>query len=512
MELNKNDMLELLTSSTELFKAESTEKNILKGRTVCFRPLSENSEGPYVFNMESQGHDQYMSLNSIRLSGKCVITRADGSRLTANDDLSIVNMFPSSLFKGIETEFNNVLITDISAAMANYKAYIQTTLSYNKAAQSTHLQGQLYIPDEAERFDALSIHPNKVSVVEYFDNGGNRWYNPTEVLRALDVEKFPEDEEEGSAQMTDAERELAAKKTQTTEEVLKKFAKTLKAKQKLNAGYVDRREIINKSKTFDFYIPLSSDILQTNKLLHPSINMKLKLTRATDGFSILALASKNEWRIQLSDLRIFARYITLAPNLVAQHQSLYDKNEPLIYPITRSMMKSYNISTGEVSSYLSNMFTGILPKNIIIGFVRTMAFHGSQDLNPYNFQHFNMRSCGLKVNGESIPQDPIQPDFKNDLFLREYMEFYRNIGIDVNEDAGNIITPSLYKGGMYFMSFDLTGDQCNMLHRHPKDQGNIDMTVVFNDPLKNPITVVVYANYDAQIEITKKDGPTVKYF
>jgi hypothetical protein len=123
-----------------------------------------------------------------------------------------------------------------------------------------------------------------------------------------------------------------------------------------------------------------------------------------------------------------------------------------------------------------------------------------------------VRSCGLKVNGESIPQDPIQPDFKNDLFLREYMEFYRNIGIDVNEDAGNIITPSLYKGGMYFMSFDLTGDQCNMLHRHPKDQGNIDMTVVFNDPLKNPITVVVYANYDAQIEITKKDGPTVKYF
>lgn len=530
MDLNKNDMLELLTNSTELFKSEETEKNILKGRTVCFRPLSENSEGPYVFNMESQGPDQYMKLNSVRLNGKCVITRSDGTPLTLNDDLSIVNMFPSSLFKGIETEFNNVLITDISAAMANYQAYIQTTLSYNTSAQNTHLQGQLYVPDQPERFDTLTIHPEKAVVIDYFDNGGARWYNPTEVLRALDVEKFPEPEDPTPGEaLTDEQKTANKESAKTIDQVLKSFGKSLKAKQKLNSGFVDRREIIKESKTFDFYIPLCSDILQTDKLLHPSINMKMKLTRASDGFSLLATASKNNYRIQIFDLRLFARYITLSQNIVGQHQALYEKNEPIIYPITRSTMKSYNISTGEVSTYLSNMFTGTLPKSIIIGFVRTMAFHGSQDLNPYNFQHFNMRSCGLKVNGENIPSDPIQPDFKNDLFLREYMEFYRNVGIDgkkyfilffvififiilVNEDAGNIITPSLYKGGMYFMSFDLTGDQCNMLHRHPKENGNIDMTIVFNDPLKKPITIVVYANYDAQIEVTKKDGPTVKYF
>ena len=53
--------------------------------------------------------------------------------------------------------------------MAGYQAYIQTTLSYNNNAQKTHLQGQLYVPDDAAKFDVLTYDSNKVAVEDYLN-------------------------------------------------------------------------------------------------------------------------------------------------------------------------------------------------------------------------------------------------------------------------------------------------------------------------------------------------------
>ena len=513
----------LLGDSTDLFRGRDMEDEIISGRTVCFRPLSENSEGPFIFNMDSQGSDQYLKLDSLRLNGKCVISKRDGAALSNTDDLSIVNMFPSSLFKAVEVDFNNVLITDLTSSMANYQAYIQTTLSYNLAAQTTHLQGQLYVPDEAEKFNTLTRHPEKANLVQYFENEGARFYTPNYMIQTLKQNVWGEDpdpvvEDPNQAQLTNDEKKAIAdriiatrEKKKNISEVLQDFGATLKGKEKINSGFVERAKIIERSNKFDFYIPIASDILQSEKLLHPSINLRLRLTRAFDTFSLLCL-DNTRYKIEIEDLRVFARYITVSQKLVTEHSRLLAKGDPLIYPITRTVMKSYNMAPGSMSSYAANMFHGVLPKSIIIGFVKTAAFHGSQGLNPYTFEHFNMKSCLLRVNGENVPSDPISPDFKNECFMREYMEFYRNIGIDISEDAGNIITPALYKGGMYFMSFDLTGDQCNMLHRHGQQTGVIDLNVVFKDTLDHATTIVVYASMDAQIEVPLKGAPLVKYF
>ena len=532
--------------SLDVFSEQEREKGILKGRNVCFRPFSDNVEGPHIFNLEPQGEDHYLKLNSVRLAGRVRIYYDDRKTpLEPDADVSIVNMFPHSLFRAGEVEMNNTLVSELSTSMAHYQAYMGTTLSYNKNAQTTHLASQLYIPDEAAKFDLVTYNSSKIQGLQVLDS--SRWQQD-DVL--MEVFKNSRDSIVASANATSsadakadnymvpdnidsidgvtfkqefkkmAEQNVtvikAAKKYAEEEAkkqaaaLMKDYVATMYNKAAVNSGYVERRKIIQQSKEFDFYIPLAADIFQSNRVLHPSVSLRIKLSRAPDEFSILS-SSGHKYFIELSQVKLFARYMQLSPEVVAKHALKLAKKEALIYPIQRTIMRSHNIPQGERSVYVSNLFYGkALPKTIIIGFVETDAYHGSLQKNPWNFKHFNLESAIIRVNGENCPADPIRPDFENDLFMREYIEFYRNIGIDISEDGGNLITPNLYRGGSFFLSFDLTGDQCNMLHHHKTQSGAIDFNAVFKNVLDVSVTMVVYAMSEAQIEIGE-NGPIVKY-
>ena len=531
-----------------LFEPSTIDTDILRGRSVVFRPLSENNEGPYEFSIDSQGENQYLQLSSVRLGGRCQITLADGTPLPENEDLSIVNMFPASLFQGTETKFNNTIITDLTSNLSHYQNYIQTLTSYNKIAQETHLQGQLFIPDEAGKFESLSYDYGKLEAAQEAD----RWNAESYIFPFDDkiskkvLESLNKKEGEGTPITLSADgrvtttkavqavagqppktvvESLAVKDFKINKEGAKQFLSTTDSRsmniikeyvaiatnnEKCNRGYIDRRRIIGKSNLFDFYIPLCSDIFHSDKFLHPSISIKILLRRAPAAFSLL---SKNTtaYKIELSNLKLYTRFVEVHDNIIKKHKTMISNDKPLRYPIERSTMKSFNVPKNNASMYISNMFSGILPKTIIIGMVENEAFYGKQQKNPYNFQHFMLKSANLRVNGESVPSEPIAPDFNRDLFLREYIDFYRNIGIDLSDETGNMITPAQFKGGSYFMAFDLSGEQCNQMHRHKTAVGNIDFEGFFQTPLKQTITLVVYGSTDAEICVGSK-GPYVEYY
>lgn len=432
------------SEDVDLFDSAITETSIIGGRTITFRPISENNSGPFQFNLMPQGPDQYLQLNSIKLGGTVKIMKGDADFVAA-DDFSIVNMFPHALFRAQEIEINDTVVTDLSSFMSHYQAYIQTILSYNKSAQMTHLKAQLFDMDTAGQFD---------TVKKSLENG------------------------------------------------------KLKAGEN-NGGYARRAELCAKSTAFDFYTPICSDILQCDKLLHSSASLKIRLLREIDEFAILA-AADNSFKIKIMDLKIYAHYVKLSDSMVKRHAAKL-KKMPLIYPITRTTMKEYPILKGEKSRYISNLFTGKLPKSIIIGLVRDDAASGTVTLNPFNFQHFNLSESYLKINGELSPSEPISPDFANSLFKRSYMELLRNVGIDSSEDHGNAITPELFEKGCFFMAHDLTGHKCNMLHKHPSMEGNIDLMLHFSSAMAENVRVIVYASSDAQVEIGDDREVVVRY-
>lgn len=267
-----------------------------------------------------------------------------------------------------------------------------------------------------------------------------------------------------------------------------------------NAGWEQRRKFSASSKKFQVMIPINSDFIQCDKLLPPGVTWTIRLTRASDDFTYTTATDK-KYKIIIDDLRLYMRNIELTPQIMSQHIAKFN-NQPAIYHMNKTVMKTQSFVKGINALNIDAFFTDILPKTLVLGLVKSDAFRGDSKLNPYNFAHFNLASAHIRVNSEVTPAEIYKPDFANKMYIREYREFFDNIGISHN-DMGNVITPSLYANGCTLFAFDLTPDKCNGRHYHPRQSGKIDLEMTFTQNLTDNITVVAFAVYDSIVLLDK---------
>ena len=69
-------------------------------------------------------------------------------------------------------------------------------------------------------------------------------------------------------------------------------------------------------------------------------------------------------------------------------------------------------------------------------------------------------STALYVDGRQIPSKPFQPNFEDDLFVKNYMNLFSSTG-KMWQDEGNGLSRSDFLHGYTFFGFDQTPDQCD---------------------------------------------------
>ena len=74
-------------------------------------------------------------------------------------------------------------------------------------------------------------------------------------------------------------------------------------------------------------------------------------------------------------------------------------------------MKHVAIFANSSTMCCHNIFTGVLPDLVVMGFVTDTAFAGSYIENPYNFKNFKIKRIDLFRNGTRVPQFGYLPNF-----------------------------------------------------------------------------------------------------
>ena len=95
--------------------------------------------------------NEFTALPLTRLYGVCQIVNKDGT-LIENENFSICNLFPHSLFSQIELEIDGQALT-VSDHLYPYKAYLETMLSYGYDAKKSHLTTSMYSQDTPYCYD-----------------------------------------------------------------------------------------------------------------------------------------------------------------------------------------------------------------------------------------------------------------------------------------------------------------------------------------------------------------------
>lgn len=278
-----------------------------------------------------------------------------------------------------------------------------------------------------------------------------------------------------------------------------------------NTGLVARRKFTAGSQIVPLIGRLHADIFSQNRYLLNGVDLKLKLIRNTDKLVLMA-SEDASYKLKIVNASFFARKVKINNGIQLKHIEKLDKQlKPARYPIRRVCMKSVNIPTGSLSWNEENLFSGVLPKRLVLGMVDSAGFDGSYNLNPFNFSNNKLKFCSLIYNGRMLPQKPLVSDFSSHHTLRNYFTLLESTGKTFCDD-GLDIDRSEYEEGYSLLAFDLTPDLAENGCYHLIRKGTIRLELKFDKPLERPLSVVVYSEYDASINIDKNRAVMTNFY
>ena len=195
--------------------------------------------------------------------------------------------------------------------------------------------------------------------------------------------------------------------------------------------------------------------------------------------------------MRITDAALKVAVIKVNPSVILS-QSDVIKNEDAIYPYSRSAIKTYAVPQRQFSFITDDLFQGEVPRQLVVGIVDSAAAHGSYVKNPFNFKHFDCIYAGFFVDDHSTPSEPLQPNYKNDLFV----DAFRSLYWDTSYRAVHV-TRSDFRDGYCLYVFRPDGDTKD----RPDERARTRLELKFSEPLPPTATIIVYAKFPAVMRI-----------
>lgn len=141
----------------DFFRGPDFETSMLDSVTVGFKPVHIDDNGPYTFNLSTQGN-QFMQLHSSNLYLKLQVVTAAGTALpaAANGKVCLVSDIVNSFCEHVDISIDGSRSSDLANMHHNVKAYVETMLSYGRDAESTHLETSLFYTDDSANSETYS--------------------------------------------------------------------------------------------------------------------------------------------------------------------------------------------------------------------------------------------------------------------------------------------------------------------------------------------------------------------
>ena len=215
--------------------------------------------------------------------------------------------------------------------------------------------------------------------------------------------------------------------------------------------FTDRlKKTLNKNYTTDLYGALYVDFFTCEKLLIPEVELRIKLYRASNEFSLIAQDNKMYAAI-IEKGSLFVRKITLTESVRLSIERTLTK-APARYPYIESLCKSFIIQAGQ-NSFIKESIFGTEPiRRLTLCMVPNAQFRGSYSTNPFDYQKFDLKRIEI-VRGNGLPNAGTPIDTEDN--TRLYYNTMTALGF---KNGGNKISLDGFEN-KYMSTFDLTSSQ-----------------------------------------------------
>ena len=412
--------MEVHSSNLALFEPPPVESAIETVQWIHFAPLVIPKRGAALEYNIPRNSVMYMDLSKTVLQVKVRIRLQDGGDISPDNDVGLVNLALSSIFRQCDVSLYQTTINTSIGSNYSYKSYFDVLLGSTAAEAETVLQNELFYKDTAGAMDGTGLSGN-------------------------------------------------------------------------NIGHYDRAVHTQNSKIAVLEGPIRMDICQQERLIVNGVKLKIKLSQMDDAFRLLCGDDK-AYKVEIVDSVLKLCQVKLKPQvLVAQNQILTSRNA--VYPFWRSDIKTFNMRTGDYECSLEDVYQGSITNEFVLAMCSSEAYSGSFQRNPFNFYHYNLTWLEVTASGSPTPCEPICPNFKLGDFTSCYSTLFNN-----DQKQPGLIGKKEYPDGYCIFMFRLQSQSGGDLHSAEKE-GNLRIAMKFSEPLRENVTVILYAKFPELVTI-----------
>jgi hypothetical protein len=177
---------------------------------------------------------------------------------------------------------------------------------------------------------------------------------------------------------------------------------------------------------------------------------------------------------------------------------------PAKYPITRVEVKTLTINPGLSDITTEPIFTGQLPRRILVGLIPNEAVIGSPLVSSFKFEPHGVNYLAFTLDGLQYPRNAFKPDFENNKYMREYYSLQQAFNLDSLHVPGRLSFEE-YKDRCVLYAYNFAPDMsdgssaggpANLIKR-----GVLGMHIRFSEPPTKTLSAIVYAEFDNMMEI-----------
>jgi len=171
------------------------------------------------------------------------------------------------------------------------------------------------------------------------------------------------------------------------------------------------------------------------------------------------------------------------------------------YPIKRVQLTTMHITENRRSTPLNSLFSGILPRRVLVSMVDAEAARGSMKKNPFLFKDFGLSEIKITSGNLTLPSTPFKFSFENNKLISGYLQMYDGLNMS-GDDKGNMINLAQYKNGCTYFVFDLTSDGNDSATWELIREGCTSLEMLFDKDLPpGGIECIIYAEFDSLLMI-----------
>lgn len=268
-----------------------------------------------------------------------------------------------------------------------------------------------------------------------------------------------------------------------------------------NAGWISRLKRTKNSTEFEIMAPIHADLFLQERYLLNQCDLRICLYRNSDAFCLQSYAANQNYKIMVKNMSLFMKKVEVVDGINTAIETML-RTASAKYPIRRTQVTTLHITENRRSTPLNSLFSGALPRRLVVGLVDAEAARGHMAKSPFNFQHFNVTEIKVSSGTNIVPSTPYKLNFADgDNYMRAFVQMFEGLGTG-SDDRGNMISLNDFKTGSALFVFDLGSDGADATHWELVREGSTSLEVVFNNQVpQGGIDCIVYAEFDGLLMI-----------